>query len=324
MKDIAERASVSVATVSRVLSGDTTLSVGASTRQRIFAAAEALNYTKHKRRQSQSRGTVALMLWYTEAQEDGDLYYRSIRWGVENDLARLGYQLTRVFPGEALPANHDITGIIAVGKYSDEQLESIRHHSVPLVVVDQDVLAAGITCVVPDFATAVKQVAQRFIGAGHQLMGMIAGQEQTTDHVTLHDPRPDLFVRAVTDGSRAQPLVATGEFSTESGYATMRALLQSTPRAQVPTAFFVANDTMAIGAIKALQEADLEVPGDVTVVGFDDLAIGRYLTPALSTVHVATQEMGRIGVQALHSLIGDQIQTPTRTTLASTLVNRQS
>nr|WP_263848900.1 substrate-binding domain-containing protein [Lacticaseibacillus thailandensis] len=121
-----------------------------------------------------------------------------------------------------------------------------------------------------------------------------------------------------------EPLVAVGEFTTESGYATMRQLVQTTPRAQLPSAFFVANDTMAIGAIKALQEAGLRVPQDVTIVGFDDLAIGRYLTPALSTVHVATQELGQVGVQQLHALITGQVRTPTRTTLASTLVERQS
>lgn len=110
MKDIATRADVSVATVSRVLSGDTTLSVGADTRQRIFAAAEALNYTKHQRHQGVHRGTVAEMLWYTEAQEDGDLYYRSIRWGVESQLAQLGYQLLRVFPGDALPHGRALVG----------------------------------------------------------------------------------------------------------------------------------------------------------------------------------------------------------------------
>lgn len=324
LKDIAHQADVSIATVSRVLNGDTTLSVSTATRERIFAAAEALNYTKHQRLTTPPAGTIALFAWHTQADETTDLYYRAIRWGVENQLAQAGFTLLRVFPGDPWPQKQTINGAIALGKYSQAQLTAFKTLKVPLVVIDQDVLSAGVTCVVPDFATPLQAIAQYFIAEKHQRIGMLAGQESTSDGEVLRDLRPLLFTSAVIAAGGKRPEIMTGEFTTESGYTTMKQALTTIPQAKFPTAWFIANDTMAIGAIKALQEHGLKVPEQIRVIGFNDLAVGRYLTPALSTVHVATAEMGQAAVQLLGTLLANAYTQPLKLTLASTLVLRQS
>ncbi|WP_461215864.1 LacI family DNA-binding transcriptional regulator [Lacticaseibacillus sp. GG6-2] len=324
LKDIAKQAGVAVGTVSRVLNGDSTLSVGADTRARIFEAAEALNYTKHQRSGTKPGGTVAIMPWYTEADENNDLYYRAIRWGVENQLSQDGYDLIRVFPGDELPAANTLTGIIAIGKYSPAQLANFKAFNKPLVVIDQDVLGAGVSCVVPDFSAPLTAIANYFVKTGHTRIGMLAGQEETRDHERLNDLRPALFTSALLGAGAKQPQLVTGKFTTESGYETMKQALADTPEAERPTAWFVANDPMAIGAIKALQEAGVAVPEQVRVVGFNDLAVGRFLTPALSTVHVATTEMGQTAVHLLDDLIAGVYTQPVKLTLASELVLRQS
>jgi LacI family transcriptional regulator len=324
LKDIAHQAGVSIATVSRVLNGDTTLSVGAGTRERIFAAAEALNYTKHQRAAAPLSGTVAIFPWYTEADENTDLYYRAIRWGVENQLTQNGFQILRVFPGDPWPEKKSIRGAIAIGKYSAAQLATFKALAVPLVVIDQDVLGAGVACVVPDFTAPLQAIARHLMSAHPQHIGMLAGQEMTTDHEPLHDPRPALFSSAVVAAGGTRPQVFTGAFTTESGYATMNQVLTTLPKTELPTAWFVASDTMAIGAIKALQEHGVKVPEQARVIGFNDLAVGRYLTPALSTVHVATAEMGQAAVHLLRDLLSGTYTQPLKLTLASTLVLRQS
>ena len=324
LKDIAKQAGVAVGTVSRVLNGDATLSVGADTRARIFEAAEALNYTKHQRVGAKPGGTVAIMPWYTEADENNDLYYRAIRWGVENQLGLDGYELIRVFPGDELPAANTLTGIIAIGKYSPAQLAAFKAFNKPLIVIDQDVLSADVSCVVPDFAAPLTAIAQHFVANGHTRIGMLAGQEETRDHQRLTDLRPALFTGALLGAGGRQPLVVTGDFTTESGYETMKQVLAETPAEKQPTAWFAANDPMAIGAIKALQEAGISVPDQVSVVGFNDLAVGRFLTPALSTVHVATTEMGQAAVHLLNDTIAGVYTQPVKLTLASELTLRQS
>lgn len=324
LKDIAKQAGVAVGTVSRVLNGDTTLSVATDTRQRIFAAAEALNYTKHQRTQPQSGGTVAVMPWYTEADETGDLYYRAIRWGVENQLTQDGFDLVRVFPGDDFPETNDLIGMIAIGKYSPAQLKAFKSKKLPLVVIDQDVLAAGVSCVVPDFQAPITAIAKYFLDEGHTNIGMLAGQETTTDQVPLHDLRPALFSSAVIAAGGTKPMIITGKFNTESGYQTMTQALDEPPEDKRPTAWFVASDTMAIGAIKALQEHGVSVPDQVRVIGFNDLAVGKFLTPALSTVHVATAELGQAAVHLLADIRRGQYSQPLKLTIASTLQLRQS
>jgi LacI family transcriptional regulator len=324
LKDIAKQAGVAVGTVSRVLNGDTTLSVATDTRERIFAAAEALNYTKHQRAQTQSGGTVAVMPWYTEADETGDLYYRAIRWGVESQLSQAGFELVRVFPGDEFPEVNDLIGMIAIGKYSPAQLKAFKAKKLPLVVIDQDVLGADVACVVPDFQAPITAIAQYFLSEGHTNIGMLAGQEETTDHVALTDLRPALFSNAVVAAGGQKPQIITGKFNTESGYQTMSQALDDLPEAQRPTAWFVASDTMAIGAIKALQEHGIKVPEQVRVIGFNDLAVGRFLTPALSTVHVATAELGQAAVHLLTDLRNGTYTQPLKLTIASTLQLRQS
>lgn len=324
LKDIAQQAGVAVGTVSRVLNGDTTLSVATDTRQRIFAAAEALNYTKHQRAQPQSGGTVAVMPWYTEADETGDLYYRAIRWGVENQLTQDGFDLVRVFPGDDFPETNDLIGMIAIGKYSPAQLKTFKAKKLPLVVIDQDVLGADVACVVPDFQSPLAAIAQYFLAEGHSKIGMLAGKEATTDHVALTDLRPALFSSAVIAAGGHQPQIITGKFTTESGYQTMTKALDEMPEAKRPTAWFVASDTMAIGAIKALQEHGVNVPEQVRVIGFNDLAVGRFLTPALSTVHVPTAELGQAAVHLLTDIRNGTYTQPLKLTIASTLQLRQS
>ena len=97
IKDIAEQAGVSSSTVSRVLNYDDTLSVGDDTKKRIFEVAEALDYTKYQKKQSKKQGKLAIVQWYTEKEELDDLYYLSIRLGVEKRAEEMNYDIIRVF-----------------------------------------------------------------------------------------------------------------------------------------------------------------------------------------------------------------------------------
>ncbi|WP_127849315.1 LacI family DNA-binding transcriptional regulator [Lacticaseibacillus hulanensis] len=323
IKDIAQAAGVSSATVSRVLNADSTLQVGADTRQRIFAVAESLNYSKPQPKTTVAVGTVAVIQWYTAEAEMNDLYYRTISWGAETTLQAQGFRVARSFADTDLPPVIDLRGIIAIGKFSDKQLHKLARLHKPLVVVDQDTLNLGINCITTDFEHAVASIVQRFIDSGHKHIGMIAGQETTSDGQQL----ADLRLRAFTDYTRAyhrfeDRFVFTGPFSIESGYQLMQQAI-NTLGADLPTAFFAANDTLAIGAIKALHEAGLRVPEDVSVIGFNDLAVGRYLTPSLSTVHVATEQMGAVAVDLLMQQDGHR-HAPVNTTIASDLVLRES
>ncbi|WP_269082186.1 LacI family DNA-binding transcriptional regulator [Lactobacillus selangorensis] len=321
---MAQAAHVSSATVSRVLNADTTLQVSAETRQRIFAAAEDLNYTKKKTHPKTAAGKVAVLEWYSQAAEMDDLYYRNIRFGVENALSNADFDIVRSFSDQQLPETDGLTGIIALGKYSPDQLAAFAATKLPVVVVDQDTLSAGISCVTTDFVAPLRQILQLFIDQKQTKIGMLAGQEETTDHQLLADPRTEILTTLLQAHSLYnEHFIFTGPFTIDSGYQLMNDAIK-TLGSSLPTAFFIANDTLAIGAIKALQEHHVAIPDRVSVIGFNDLAVGRYLSPSLSTVHVATTEMGQQAVRVLQSQLDGTTSVPVNLKLSSQLILRQS
>jgi len=324
IKDIAAAAGVSSATVSRVLNADEKLQISSATRQRVFAAAESLNYSKPRPRHVKASGTVSVIQWFTPEAEMNDLYYRTIRWGAETALQAEGYAVARSFAPDDLPQRMDIAGIIAIGKYSERQLQKLKALKRPLIVVDQDTLGLDISCVTTDFGHAVAAIVDHLSAGGHDRIGMIAGTENTSDMQPLVDPRLAEFRAYIPVNRRlSERYIFMGPFSIEGGYESMQHAISKLGKL-LPSAFFAASDTLAIGAMKALREAGLRVPEDVAIIGFNDLAVGRYLTPSLSTVHVSTETMGATAVELLTKQLAGHLTTPVNVVIASELQLRES
>ncbi|EST10802.1 LacI family DNA-binding transcriptional regulator [Sporolactobacillus laevolacticus] len=327
IKDIAKQAGVSIATVSRILNYDQTLSVTEETRKRIFETAESLNYSKFKNRphKKKSHGKIAIVLWVTEQEELNDLYYLSIRMGVENKLQAESYETVHLFPNENVTEKNDIDGIIAIGKFSESEIKKLTTISKSIVFLDFDTFAFGYDCVVTDFEQAVKQVVDHFLDKGIHSIGMLAGKESTYDqNLVLKDPRYDFFVKKIkVKLNQDSEYIFTGSFSPDSGYQLMMEAIEKLGD-QLPRAFFVASDAMAIGAIRALHEHNIQVPERVSLIGFNDISIAKYFYPPLSTVKVYTEVMGELGVDLLVKQIKNPLEVPQRITLGTKLINRKS
>lgn len=325
LKDIAEKVGVSNATVSRVLNYDATLSVSEATRKQIFETAEMLNYSKYKKKIRKKVSTIAIVLWYTEQEELNDLYYLSIRLGVESKVQSKGYNIVRIFSSEIIEPRTHFDGVIAIGKFSEPQIDTLRTISNVIVFVDFDTLDYGFDCVVTDFEQSVRKVVNHFIDAGIQEVGFLAGEESTSDHkLILKDPRLDLFKRYMKTRTGEMPkFIFTGSFSPESGYQLMKKAIQQAGES-LPKAFFVANDAMAIGALRALQEEKIKVPDRVSIIGFNDISVAKYTFPTLSTVKVFTEMMGEQAVELLISNIESNSETARKVTLSTQLIVRDS
>lgn len=195
IKDIAKQAHLSSATVSRVLKGDLTLSVSQETRDRIFNLAQDLGYTKHLKKQApQQKGTIGIVQWYTESEELADLYYYSIRASIEQTASLLGYQIIRSFNDLTHPLLQEVDGIIAVGKFSSGQIAELTNLSSKLIFVDSDTLTEGFSCITTDFEHSVQTVIDHFRSQGLTDIGLLVGQEETTDGYQLPtDPRLTAF-----------------------------------------------------------------------------------------------------------------------------------
>lgn len=325
IKDIASLAGVSSATVSRVLNYDQELSVSNETKKKIFEAAETLNYTKHKKNIKVSKARFLFIQWYDEAEELEDIYYLSIRLGIEKKAEELGIELTKQ-PLNMKPESSEVyDGILALGKFDRQQADYIASLHSNCLFVDFDALKWGYSSLVVDFEQSVNHVIDYFLKTGHQKIGILAGIEMTKEsNQLLSDRRLDVFQSKMTELGLFDPtVVLQGDFSVDGGYEAMKLYLLE-PSVKSPIAFFASNDALAIGALKAIQEEGYKVPEDISIIGFNDISVAKYVTPALSSVKVYTEWMGETAVETLLILAENHSPVPRKITIGTELTIRAS
>lgn len=325
LKDIAKEVGVSLATVSRVLNRDQSLSVSDETRQRIFNVAEKLQYSKNKRRSIPAeRKRLAIVQWYSESKEQDDLYYMSVRMGIEQRGQANQFEVTRVFQNNLNELSRDIDAVIAVGKFSPQQVAEMAGVTPVLVFVDDDQFDAGFDSVITNFRLATEQVVDYFWQRDLHQIGFIHGAEMTTDHQLEVVDRRMLGFRSAMERRHAfdPRFVFKGDYTSESGFKMMQKAI-TTLGDQLPTAFFVANDPMAAGALKALQSAGIKVPERVKLFSFNNTSLATFVYPELSSVNVDTELMGATAVNLVLSRLSGRTTTQ-RVELGTNLIERAS
>lgn len=238
----------------------------------------------------------------------------------------MGYEVIRIFNNDSLTQLENIDGIIAIGKFSPDKIKELETYSDKLVFVDSDTLNFGHSCVTTDFENSVINVIDYFINNGLKKIGMIAGQETSSDRSTLlSDPRLNTFQSYLTQLKLYDPnLIKIGSFSSEAGYKIMKEFIMELGD-NLPPAFFAANDALASGALRALQEAKIPVPERVGLISFNDTSLAKYMYPKLSTVTVFTEEMGKQAIQILEqSFLKDSPSVAYMVKLATRLTIRES
>lgn len=300
IKDIAKKAGVSPAMVSRVLNYDATLSVADDTKKKIFEAAEELSYKKRSTKRYANK-KIAVVHWYTEKEELNDLYYLSIRLGIEERCRMLNMNAEVYFFDNIhqIPADQ-IEGIIAVGKFTGKQIEQLAAINPCLVFVDFSPDEDKYDAVVIDFEKATEKIIDYFIKTGHEKIGFIGGREILKEQSTpLEDLREKAFRRYMKEvGLFDERFVYIGSFSVEGGYQLTKKAITDLGE-DLPTAFFTGSDVLAIGSLRALHEANISIPDRVSLIGLNDMSVSKYVYPSLSTIKVYTEVMGETAVDTL-------------------------
>ncbi|KXT75407.1 LacI family DNA-binding transcriptional regulator [Streptococcus sp. DD12] len=326
LKDIAKLAGVSIATVSRVLNQDESLSVTEATRHRILTTADDIGYTKHKKINSLQRkkSQVAVIQWVSEEDELDDIYYYNIRIGIEKRAQDLDYDILRFFNDIPFRLAEEVIGVLCIGKFSRKQIASLEELGRPLVFVDSDTLSQGHPCVTTDFENAVQSALGYLRKQGCQTIGLLTGHEKTTDATEIvPEPRLRAYRNFCIEKAIYDPnLILIGQFTVQSGYDLLNNLIISGET--LPDAYFAASDSIAIGALKALQENGIAVPDAIQIISFNDTSLARQVYPPLSSVTVYTEEMGRTAMDILNKQVLTPEKTPTLTMLATKLTIRDS
>lgn len=307
LKDIAEKAMVSVSTVSRVLNYDETLSVSEETRRRIFEVAEELEYTKHKRGarteepaassgESASAATIGLLMTYPRSEELNDPYYLTMRLAIEAAARDYQVQWFAGFQDELELDSSAADGYIVIGPVQREQVSRLGAVTPNLVFVEPVPWDNRFDIVIADLHDAMEQMLAYVHSLGHRDIAYIGGRDDG-DGYDGADRREEAYERWMQKRGWYDPQrVRIGRFSAEDGYRLTRELIESGIRC---TAVLAANDSMAIGAVRALREAGLKVPADISVAGFNDITVAQFMTPSLTTVKLHSEFMGRTALELL-------------------------
>ncbi|SFC55611.1 transcriptional regulator, LacI family [Alkalibacterium subtropicum] len=325
LKDIAQKAGVSTSTVSRVLNYDASLSVGEETKKKIFEVAEELEYKSKKRVTKKMKGKLAIVNWYSEAEELQDVYYMSIRLGAEKRAKALGYDYYRVYKQNDFIEETDLGGILAIGKFSQNQVKQLQSHKVPLCFVDY-LPQEEVDSVVVNFKKAMRRNVDYLLEKGHTKIGFIGGEESFSDGTGQWvDPR-EKFVRDYLKRKKLyhETYFFKGAFRVEDGKRNMLRALETLEEENRPTAFIAANDAIAIGCLKALYEKNVKVPEDISIIGFNDISTAKYITPALTTEKVYTEEMGMSGINLLQERIEEGRDVSKTVILSTKRIERES
>lgn len=328
LKDIAARAGFSLATVSRVLNHDASLNVTDDTRNKIYEVAEELGYQtmRQRSRNLSKRIRIGVIHWYSQKEELGDPYYLSVAKGVEKECFSRKVEFASVFKdGEKYTTGEldDLDGFIAIGKFSNEDIQEFSAFSKNIVFVDSSPNDKVYDSVIVDIRSSTREVLKNMFNSGHRNIGFIGGREHVGKNKTaLEDERE----KAYRDFTREKDIynerdIYIGSFTTEGGYDMMK---KAVSKGDIPTAFFVASDSMAMGVIQALYESGLKVPQDVGIVSFNDIPTSKYLIPPLSTVRVHTEFMGATAVGLLLERIKDSREIAKKVVIPTELIIRES
>ncbi|WJD85661.1 LacI family DNA-binding transcriptional regulator [Limosilactobacillus fermentum] len=329
LKDIAQRAHIATSTVSRILNYDPSLSVNDETKKRVFAIAEELNYQKPVRKNVPARSTrIGVILWCRRELELQDLYYSSIHMGIEEYAKYHQCYLTTYYQDDLWDGLGKLDGVIVIGsnQYTDEQIDVLNQLTIPVVFVDGNYLTKGFSSVITDFSAATEQIIEHFVATGRQKIGMLAGDLNLTEtNDDLIDFRFQDFKRQLQSQGNYHPeWVFLGQFDPKSGYQVIHQDFSKLSPDDRPNALLIANDAMAIGALKALSDLNIEVSRDVSVISFNDTSIAEYANPSLSSVHVETHEMGKKALQVLLEKIANPLTPIYLITLPTKLIYRDS
>jgi len=326
MRDIASLSGVSIATVSRVLNGRP--DVAQATRDLVLEHVRSVGYVTNRGARALAGGRTGLIgLVVPFAQND---YFSAIIEGACEALyqrdARLVLCPTHHLKDREISMMdtlmHGATDgtLIVLPMESMAELRQLRRLGSPFVVIDPSMpLDDDLPVVAPTNWAGARVATEHLIALGHRRIGMITGHNGWCASV---DRLAGYHSALLTAGLPIMPeYVREGDFQTDSGFRAAHELL-ALPCP--PTAIFAQSDPMAVGAVRAARERGLTVPGDLSVVGFDDVEMASVTTPALTTVAQPLQEIGRLAVTVLYRQINGQPLDANRVELSTKLIVRDS
>jgi LacI family transcriptional regulator len=300
-KDVAARAGVSTSTVSLVLNNSKAISPEIS--QRVWEIARALDYhaNPHARRLQRGQSTsVGLII-----SEIANPFFPEIIKGFEAAASAQGlelllcnteYNLERMEAAVSKMLGESVRGVaVMTSSFGKAQLSALVKHRIPVALLSMGCDSSGARNIEIHFAKGVFQAIDHLTVLGHRSIGVISGPTHIRSAVVTRG----VMLRCLAKRGLRPASVIECNYNVGGASSAVRFLVRHAP---LPTALLCGNDLIAIGAISALQEANIRVPEDVSIVGVDDIFCAALACPPLTTIHVPRAELGRLGFEILERM----------------------
>jgi DNA-binding LacI/PurR family transcriptional regulator len=304
IKKVAEQAKVSTATVSRIINDSS--SVSPATARRVWRAIRKLNYypNTHARTLVSGRSRILGLIisdisnpFFPEVVkgfEDVALQndYEVILTSTNYDAGRMASCVRRMVENKA-------AGVaIMTSEMNRELIGDLARREIPIVFLDVGKARSRMSNICVDYAQGIREAVDHLCALGHRRIGFISGPMNLKSART----RRSAFLHCLNEYHLAEDtgLIAEGNHKIDGGEVAMYRLLQLKKR---PTAVLTSNDLTAFGALRAIHHVKLRVPEDISIVGFDDIDLGQFTQPPLTTVRLPRVELGRMAFDALSRLL---------------------
>ena len=325
--DVAARAGVSRTTVSFVLNRRADVQIPRATWRRVEEAARELGYHPNSPARQLAAGqslTLGFVLRQSAEQVAADALLSETLWGLASAARSGGYRVLvePLAPGEGTYADllrsQRVDGLVVSGpRTDDDELTALVRDGFPVVLQGfrPDIDAPSVDV---DNEAGARGAVEHLLAGGHRVIACVtnAPLAYTAATARLAGYRGALTAAGIAPDPR---LVVEGDFDAASGHQAMAALLGRVR----PTAVFVASDVVAFGVLRALRDARLRVPDDVSVVSFDDIALAEHFDPPLTTVRLPAHALGAAAGRALMDRVAGRPVEP-RTLLPTQLIVRDS
>jgi LacI family transcriptional regulator len=319
LKDVAKRAGVSVSTASYSLNGSSLISD--DTKKKVLDAAREIGYRPNghaKNLKKQKTNIIGLFLsgftgpFFTEMME-----------GIQDVVMSKGYELVvcaSVDKHRLLVESYVDGAIILNYHMEDRFLEYLANEKMPIIMLDRELKGQYIKNVLLPNEKGTAMLVNYLLAKGHNRIGFIAGSVDSYDGET----RLKGFVNELENQniSFLQQDLLRANFTESSGFNQMKSYLERMDN-DLPTAMVCANDEMAMGAIRAVQESGLKVQEDIAIVGFDDIYSSQNCNPPLTTIRVPRKQWGTIAAQSLLAMLDNHYEYEPEPVLVE-LISRSS
>jgi len=292
--DVSALAGVSRATVSQILNNKAGFSVPQSTRQRVLAAAQQLGYIPNvsaRNLRTQKTNTIGVVI-----QDINNPFYPAFVRGVQDIAESVGYDVVS-YNTDSTEARElhfidvllrgRVDGVIGVFWHAAQSLQKLTDRGIPVAVLGDDYEPATLVDVIyVDDAQASRKAVQHLIDLGHQRITAVTGPRD------LLKSRVTGYVSAMTEaGLEAHiEIVSTPDLGEAGGYEVGQTIFA---RSERPTALYAMNDLIAFGLLSASREYSIDIPAEMSLVGFDDIPAARLVTPSLTTIQPFQQILGQ-------------------------------